>query len=71
MSSYPRLMLQFAAAIMKSARSATTKETGRRQNRRQPGVVGNMRATAMILDDVDIALAPGGGGLMVQRLYHS
>src|SRR5258705_6732378 len=58
-----------AMAIMKSARSAKTKEARLRLKRRQPGVIGNRRATAMILDDVDIALAPGGGGLMVQRRY--
>jgi len=56
-------------AMMESARNAKTKEAGLRLKRRQPGVVGNKRATAIILGDVDIALAAGGGGLMVQRLY--
>jgi hypothetical protein len=54
---------------MESARNANTNEAGPRLKRRQPGVVGNKRATAIILDDVDIALAASGGGLMVQTLY--
>jgi len=56
-------------AMMESARSAKTKEAGLRLKRRQPGFVGNKRATAIILDDVDIALAAGGGGSMVQTPY--
>jgi hypothetical protein len=54
---------------MESARNAKMKEAGPRLKRRQPGVVGNERATAIILDDVDIALAAGGGGSMVQTPY--
>jgi hypothetical protein len=54
---------------MESARNAMTNATGLRLKRRQLGVVGNRKATAIILDDVDIALAHGGGGLMVQRPY--
>jgi hypothetical protein len=53
-------------AIMESARNAMTKAAGLRLKRRQLGVVGNRKATAIILDDVDIALAHGGGGLMIQ-----
>jgi len=56
-------------AMMESARNAKTKEAGLRLKRRQPGIVGDKKATAIILDDVDIPLAAGGGGLMVQTLY--
>jgi hypothetical protein len=56
---------------MENARNANTNEAGPRLKRRRPGVVGNKVATAIILDEADIALTVSGGGLMVQTLYRS
>jgi hypothetical protein len=55
---------------MESARSARTRQACVRPERQQLGIAGSKEgSTAIIPDDVDNALAPAGGGLMVQRFY--